>query len=122
MGRVNSFERDEDLRSVVLRTFSTNHGPEGQAACLSELFCCLPRVVVPSSLSYKNVFRVLIVQFMDAQSLDIRSLKKSCIHFVLPDGRMIPFESYNLFYRDEFSSRLASLRREVEAQTRLRAT
>jgi len=35
---------------------------------------------------------------------------------------MIPFESYNLFYRDEFSSRLASLRREVEAQTRLRAT
>ncbi|MCE3004404.1 MAG: hypothetical protein LW860_17145 [Xanthomonadaceae bacterium] len=73
-------------------------------------------------MSYKNVFRVLIVQFMDAQSLDIRSLKKSCIHFVLPDGRMIPFESYNLFYRDEFSSRLASLRREVEAQTRLRAT
>lgn len=27
------------------------------------------------------MFRVLIVQFMDAYSLDVRALKKSCIHF-----------------------------------------
>ena len=30
----------------------------------------------------------------------MRALKKSCIHFALPDGRLVPFESYNLLYRD----------------------
>jgi hypothetical protein len=62
--------------------------------------CCLPLVSAPSALRYDNVFRVLIVQFMDAYSLDVRALKKSCIHFALPDGRLVPFESYNLLYRD----------------------
>jgi uncharacterized radical SAM superfamily Fe-S cluster-containing enzyme len=38
---------------------------------------------------------------MDAWNMDIRSVKKSCVHFVHPeDGRMIPFDTYNLFYRD----------------------
>jgi uncharacterized radical SAM superfamily Fe-S cluster-containing enzyme len=66
------------------------------------------------SLGYRNVFRVLIVQFMDAHSLDIRALKKSCIHFALPDGRLIPFESYNLFYRDGRESLLATIRGEID--------
>ncbi|MFO1337640.1 MAG: hypothetical protein U1F53_05300 [Burkholderiaceae bacterium] len=63
--------------------------------------CCLPQIAAPQGLDYSSVFRVLIVQFMDARGLDIRALKKSCIHFAQPDGRMIPFESHNLFYRDE---------------------
>ena len=66
-------------------------------------------------MSYRNVFRVLIVQFMDAHSLDIRALKKSCIHFALPDGRLIPFEAYNLFYRDGRESLLATIREEIDA-------
>jgi uncharacterized radical SAM superfamily Fe-S cluster-containing enzyme len=48
---------------------------------------------------YRKVFRVLIVQFMDAANLDIRALKKSCVHIVQPDGRMVPFEAFSLFYR-----------------------
>jgi hypothetical protein len=36
------------------------------------LLCCLPKIAAPQ-LSYRDVFRVLIVQFMDAQSLDIRA-------------------------------------------------
>jgi len=32
---------------------------------------------------------VLIVQFMDAHSFDVRSVKKSCIHIAHPDGRLI---------------------------------
>jgi hypothetical protein len=27
-------------------------------------------------------------------------VKKTCIHIVHPDGRIIPFDTYNLFYRD----------------------
>lgn len=103
------FEGDPALKSAVFKLFSTNHSPESQSNCLSELLCCLPRIDAPS-LSYRDVFRVLIVQFMDAQSLDIRALKKSCIHIAQPDGRLIPFEAHNLFYRDERQAGLASIR------------
>jgi 7,8-dihydro-6-hydroxymethylpterin dimethyltransferase len=45
--------------------------------------------------------------------LDIRALKKSCIHFATADGKMIPFESYNLFYRDEKQQLLGEIRTEL---------
>jgi uncharacterized radical SAM superfamily Fe-S cluster-containing enzyme len=116
------FERDEQFKASVkdqvFKLFSTNHSPESQANCLSELMCCLPLIAAPEQLRYDNVFRVLIVQFMDAYSLDVRALKKSCIHFAQPDGRMIPFESYNLLYRDP--RRLDAIRGIIDAQTRQR--
>jgi uncharacterized radical SAM superfamily Fe-S cluster-containing enzyme len=114
-GNTIVFERDESLKSQVFKLFSTNHSPQSQAGCLSELMCCLPQVHAPVELNYRNVFRVLIVQFMDALSLDIRALKKSCIHIARPDGRLIPFESHNLFYRDERAQTLDRLRGELDA-------
>ncbi|MBB2483837.1 radical SAM protein [Mitsuaria sp. WAJ17] len=111
------FERQPDLKAQVFKLFSTQHSPQSQASCLSELMCCLPQISAPADLSYRDVFRVLIVQFMDAQSLDIRALKKSCIHMAQPDGRMIPFESYNLFYRDGLEADLlAPIRAELAVQ------
>ena len=78
---------------------------------LRELLCCLPKVRAPAGLNYKNIFRVLIVHFLDAYAFDVRSVKKTCIHIVHRDGRLIPFDTYNLFYRDELErTRLAPLR------------
>ena len=69
----------------------------------------------PDQLGYRNVFRVLIMQFIDAYSFDVRSVKKTCVHIVHPDGRLIPFDTYNLFYRDGLEqSRLAPLRARAE--------
>ena len=74
--------------------WAQTRAPESGAESLKDLLCCLPRAAVPD-LSYENVFRVLIVQFMDAHALDVRSAKKTCIHFVHPvDGRLIPFDTY----------------------------
>jgi uncharacterized radical SAM superfamily Fe-S cluster-containing enzyme len=56
---------------------------------------------------------VLIVQFMDAANLDLRALKKSCIHFAQPDGRLIPFEAYNLFYRGGRVVKTTNIQREI---------
>ncbi len=109
------FERDESLKAQVFKLFSTNHSPESQAGCLSELMCCLPQIAAPQGLDYRHVFRVLIVQFMDAQSMDVRALKKSCIHMALPDGRMIPFETHNLYHRDGRQALLATIREERDA-------
>lgn len=106
------YEKESALRGALFRAFSTAHSPESAAASLKDLLCCLPKVALGGGLTYENVFRVLIVQFMDAETLDVRSVKKSCIHIVHPDdGRLIPFDTYNLFYRGDLErTRLAPLR------------
>jgi len=104
----NSFvnEHDPRLRQLVVDLFSTSHSPDSSAWTLRQLLCCLPELAVPPELTYDKVFRVLIVQFLDAYNFDVRSVKKSCIHIVHPDGRIIPFDTYNLFYRDTAMARL----------------
>jgi 7,8-dihydro-6-hydroxymethylpterin dimethyltransferase len=105
-------ERDEGLREQVFKLFATNQSPEGQACSLSDLLCCLPKVEAPAELGYRNVFRVLIMAFIDAHSFDLRAVKKSCVHIAQPDGRIIPFDTFNLFYRDDRVKRLEELRAE----------
>jgi tetraether lipid synthase len=109
------YEQDDGVRAGVFKAFATNHSPQTSAASLRDLLCCLPRLDVPAQLGYQNVFRVLIMQFIDAYSFDLRSVKKTCVHIVHPDGRIIPFDTYNLLYRDGLEeSRLAPLRRHAE--------
>lgn len=109
------YEQDGAVRDAVFRLFSTNHSPQSGASSLRDLLCCLPQVMVPAGLGYEHLFRVLIVQFIDAYSFDVRSVKKTCVHIVHPDGRLIPFDTYNLFYRDDLEqTRLAPLRRHAE--------
>ena len=116
-----AFERDPVIKQRLFKLFATNLSPENQASCLSDLLCCLPQVVA-EELSYKNVFRVLIVQFMDAHNLDIRALKKSCIHMARPDGTLIPFEAFNLFYRGERAAMTELIRQEIADWTKKRGT
>jgi uncharacterized radical SAM superfamily Fe-S cluster-containing enzyme len=110
------FEDDEAVRRGVFELFSTSHSPKSGASSLRDLLCCLPQLDAPANLTYENVFRILIIQFIDAYAFDVRSVKKTCIHIVHPDGRLIPFDTYNLFYRDALEqTRVAPLRRAAEA-------
>jgi len=111
------YEKEEGVREAIFKLFSTNHSPASQAVTLRELLCCLPQVLAPKSLGYDNLFRILIVQFIDAQSFDLRSIKKTCVHIAHPDGkRLIPFDTYNMFYRDGLEeSRLEPLRERAMA-------
>ncbi len=111
------YEEEPGIRDCLFKLFATNHSPQSGAASLRDLLCCLPQVSAPAGLTYKNIFRVLIVQFQDAHAFDVRSVKKTCIHIVHPDGRLIPFDTYNLFYRDDLEkTRLAPLRAQVLPQ------
>ncbi len=114
------FERDPALRARFFELLATNHSPDSAARTLADLLCCLPRVETPG-LGYENVFRVLVVQFMDTTNLDVRALKKSCVHMVQPDGRMIPFETFNLFHRDGRGALLAEIQAEIREATARRA-
>lgn len=108
-----SYEGQSDLQEKLFEAFSTRHGAAGQASAISDLLSVLPEGGQPE-LTIKDVFRVLIVQFIDAHSFDLRSIRKTCVHIVHPDGeRVIPFDTYNLLYRDDLEHRvLAPLRAE----------
>ena len=54
------------------------------------------------------------MQFLDAYNFDVRSVKKTCVHIVHRDGRIIPFDTFNLFYRDGLEDKLNRLRESTE--------
>lgn len=109
------YEQEAGLKEQIFKLFATNHSPSSQVSTLRELLCCLPKVLLPKDLGYKNLFRVLIVQFIDAEAFDVRSVKKSCIHIAHPDGkRLIPFDTFNMFYRGELESTRLSVLRQME--------
>jgi uncharacterized radical SAM superfamily Fe-S cluster-containing enzyme len=111
-GNTILYEQEPIVRDKLFKLFSTNHSPRSGAGSLRELLCCLPKVFVSDNITYENVFRVIIMQFIDAHSFDVRSVKKTCVHIVHPDGRLIPFDTYNLFYRDNLeATRLDPLRK-----------
>jgi 7,8-dihydro-6-hydroxymethylpterin dimethyltransferase len=71
---------------------------------------------VPQGLTYENIFRVVIVNFMDRFDFCVGNVKRSCIHFVTPNGQIIPFETYNLFYRD---GSVEKFRKQIDAAAAL---
>jgi tetraether lipid synthase len=108
-----NFEKQPVLRDSFLQLFSLSSGPSNATERLTEFLCCLPKVQAPSGLTYENVFRVAIVQFMDRFNFCVGGVKRSCIHFVTPHGQIIPFDTYNLFYRDGRIDRIRAAARET---------
>jgi uncharacterized radical SAM superfamily Fe-S cluster-containing enzyme len=102
------YEQDEQLHNKMIKLFSTGNSVEAATEKLHSILCCLPQIDAPS-LSYDNLFRVIIMQFIDAYNFDVRSIKKSCVHIVNKDYKIIPFETMNLFYRDNKKEYLQKL-------------
>ena len=107
-----SFERYPELKNRLFDLLSLASSGERTKTVLGELLCCLPQVEVPDDLGYDKVFRIVIVQFLDRYNFCISAVKRSCIHFVTPQGKIIPFDTYNLFYRNGLD---VKLRRPVHA-------
>jgi uncharacterized radical SAM superfamily Fe-S cluster-containing enzyme len=94
-----SFEKHPEIKAKVFELLSLSTVEGNGEGRLASLFCCLPEVETPASLAYKDTFKVAIIQFLDRFNFDLGTVKRSCIHFATPDGRMIPFDTYNTFYR-----------------------
>ena len=109
-----TFEKYPDLHKQVLEFFSLATAECNNEKKLAELLCCLPEVPLPAGLGYEDTFRVVIVEFMDAHNFCLGRVKRSCIHFVTPEEKIIPFETYNLFYRDAAAQ--ARMRRSLEGR------
>ncbi|MCB0647868.1 MAG: radical SAM protein [Saprospiraceae bacterium] len=102
------YEQDKDLHNRMFEIFSTGTSTDQASTKLNSLLCCLPFVEAPQ-LSYDNLFRIIIMQFIDAHNFDVRAIKKSCVHIVNKDNKIIPFETMNLFYRDDKINHLKQL-------------
>lgn len=106
------YEQDEMLKGKMIELFSTGNSVECAQENLTSILCCLPNIDAPE-LGYDNLFRVIIMQFIDAYNFDVRSIKKSCVHIVDKDYKIIPFETMNLFYRDDKKEYLEKLKTEA---------
>jgi 7,8-dihydro-6-hydroxymethylpterin dimethyltransferase len=107
------YEQDSALHQQLLKIFSTGISVDRVENNFKQLLCCLPQIEAPG-LSYDNLFRIIIMRFIDAHDFDVRAIKKSCVHIVHKDGRIIPFETMNMFYRDEKENYLKQLQAERE--------
>lgn len=105
------YEQDEGIRQKMFKIFSTGTSTEKASSKLHSLLCCLPFIKAPE-LNYDNLFRVIIMQFVDAHNFDVRAIKKSCVHIVNKDNKIIPFETMNLFYRDDKIEKLKQLQKD----------
>jgi hypothetical protein len=94
-----SDEAYPELKAAVTGLFSLATAQANTEEKLAGLLCCLPQAIVPENLGYADSFRVVILQFLDRFNFDLATVKRSCVHFVTPGGQIIPFDTYNSFYR-----------------------
>jgi len=94
-----TFEAFPELRDRIFDLLSLSTAQADTTDKLAGLLCCLPQAVVPEEVAYENTFRVVISQFLDRFNFDLGTVKRSCVHFVQPDGKIYPFDTFNTFYR-----------------------
>ena len=110
---------------------SVLHGRFGRAKfaakTLTKLSSFLDKEKAPKQATYKMIYNVLIkgdfnstaefhrntlfigvMHFQDAYNFDVERVSRCGIHYALPDGRVVPFCSYNTIYRDEFEKEHSS--------------
>ena len=68
----------------------------------------------------RNSLFIGMMHFQDAYNYDIARVKKCCVHYALPDLRVVPFCSFNVLpelYRDRVQKRFSTPAGEWEAKT-----
>ena len=95
-----TFEKYPELKKRIFDFFSLSTNNKNSSQRLEALLCCLPQIETPESIGYKNLFRVAISEFLDPYNFSLSRVKRSCVHFVTLDHGIIPFDTYNLLYRD----------------------
>ena len=57
-----------------------------------------------------NAFMIVVQDFQDPYTLNVRQLKKCCVEEITPDGRLIPFCAYNsVGYREEVREQMSGV-------------
>jgi hypothetical protein len=68
------YEQDTELHQHLIKIFSTGISVDRVEENMGRLLCCLPEVSAPG-LRYDNLFRIIIMRFIDAYDFDVRAIR-----------------------------------------------
>jgi uncharacterized radical SAM superfamily Fe-S cluster-containing enzyme len=101
---------DYDVRHALERMFSSSATPGAEKALLA---CASCGIDLPAALDQlkDKVFMLIVQDFQDAYTLNVRQLMKCCVEEITPDGRLIPFCAYNsVGYREQVRAQMSGAR------------
>jgi hypothetical protein len=105
----NRVTPDPAVRPALERMFSSSASPGAERALLACESCGID---LPGALAdlERNVFMLVVQDFQDPYTLNVRQLMKCCVVEIVPDGRLIPFCAYNsVGYREEVRAALSGV-------------
>ena len=108
----NRIAPDPAVRAALEKMFSSSATPGAERALLA---CDACGIDLPDALSdiEQHFFMIVVQDFQDAYTLNVRQLMKCCVAEITPDGRLIPFCAYNsVGYREQVRAQLSGV--EVE--------
>jgi uncharacterized radical SAM superfamily Fe-S cluster-containing enzyme len=103
----NRIAPDPAVREALEKMFSSSATPGAERALLA---CEACGIDLPGSLNEleQHFFMLVVQDFQDAYTLNVRQLMKCCIAEITPDGRLIPFCAYNsVGYREQIREQLS---------------
>ena len=60
-----------------------------------------------TSRFHRNTLFLGTMHFQDLYNIDLERIKKCGVHYAIPDGRIIPFCTYNIFHRNSVESKFS---------------
>jgi uncharacterized radical SAM superfamily Fe-S cluster-containing enzyme len=100
---------DLSIRRALEGLWSASAVP-GSAVTAAQLECATCGVDLPEALRSltDKAFMIVIQDFQDPYTLNVKQLMKCCVEEITPDGRLIPFCAYNsVGYREQVREQLS---------------
>jgi uncharacterized radical SAM superfamily Fe-S cluster-containing enzyme len=100
----------EKAAADVARTLKGLNGEHEHTRAMDRCTAC--QMSLPLSMHEprdlgRHVFMINTRDFMDTYTFNVKNAMKCCVEFLIPDGRMIPFCTYNTVgYREQIASTL----------------
>ena len=70
-----------------------------QRCSLKKLMYFLP-YLDDEQTKYKDIFRIAIVSFLDKYNFTLEDVKRCCIDFISPDGKIVPFDTHYVYHEE----------------------
>jgi uncharacterized radical SAM superfamily Fe-S cluster-containing enzyme len=105
----NRIVPDLSIRQALENLWSASATP-GTEATAEQLACATCGIDLPAALKEltSKAFMVVIQDFQDPYTLNVKQLMKCCVEQLTPDGRLIPFCAYNsVGYREQIREQLS---------------
>ena len=102
---------DLSVRHALEKLWSASAMP-GAPATAAQLDCATCGIDLPEALRSltDKAFMIVIQDFQDPYTLNVKQLMKCCVEEVTPDGRLIPFCAYNsVGYREQVRQQLSGV-------------